>query len=126
MGCTPVTASILSLRVIIIHNAGIALGKQLGCLRRDLEIINRQLSIRKELTQYQSDGLEALRIIYQQQKSMCEKRTRRVPDRIVSVSQHFARPIVRGKTGKTVEFGAKLDISVVAGWTRLEMHSFDT
>ena len=48
-----------------------------------------------------------------------------VPERIVSVSQPFIRPIVRGKAGKPVEFGAKLDISVVNGWTRLECCSFD-
>ena len=52
-------------------------------------------------------------------------RTHSVPDRIVSVSQPFVRPIVRGKAGKPVEFGAKLDISVVDGWTRLECCSFD-
>ena len=56
---------------------------------------------------------------------MYDNRTHRVPDRIVSVSQPFVRPIVRGKTGKPVEFGAKLDISVVDGWTRLECYSFD-
>ena len=37
----------------------------------------------------------------------------------------FVRLIVRGKAGKPVEFGAKLDISVVDGWTRLECCSFD-
>ena len=42
------------------------------------------------------------------------------------MSQPFVRPIVRGKAGKPVEFGAKLDISVVDGWTRLECCSFDT
>lgn len=41
------------------------------------------------------------------------------------MSQPFVRPIVRGKAGKPVEFGAKLDISVVDGWTRLEFCSFD-
>ena len=35
------------------------------------------------------------------------------------------RPIVRGKAKSPVEFGAKLDISVVNGFTRLEYHSFD-
>ena len=40
-------------------------------------------------------------------------------------SQPFVRPIVRGKAGKPVEFGAKLDISVVDGWTRLECCSFN-
>ena len=35
------------------------------------------------------------------------------------------RPIVRGKKKSSVEFGAKLDISVVDGFTRLDKHSFD-
>ena len=56
---------------------------------------------------------------------MCDNRTHSVPDRIVSVSQPFVRLIVRGKAGKPVEFGAKLDISVVDGWTRLDCCSFD-
>ena len=56
---------------------------------------------------------------------MYDNHTHSVADRIVSVSQPFVRPIVRGKAGKPVEFGAKLDISVVDGWTRLECFSFD-
>ena len=56
---------------------------------------------------------------------MYDNRTHSVPDRIVSVSQPFVRPIARGKAGNPVEFGAKLDISVVDGWTRLECCSFD-
>ena len=46
---------------------------------------------------------------------MYENGVHSVPDRIVSVSRPFIRPIVRGKAGKPVEFGAKLDISVVDG-----------
>ncbi len=56
---------------------------------------------------------------------MYDNHTHSVPDRIVSVSQPFIRPIVRGKAGKPVEFGAKLDISVSNGWARLEYWSFD-
>lgn len=37
----------------------------------------------------------------------------------------FVRPIVRGKAGKPIEFGMKLDISVVDGYTRLEYSSFE-
>ena len=69
--------------------------------------------------------LETLRKIYEQQKYMYDNHTHSVPDRIVSVSQPFIRPIVRGKAGKPVEFGAKLDISVSNGWARLEYWSFD-
>lgn len=56
---------------------------------------------------------------------MYDNHTHTVADRIVSVSQPFIRPIVRGKAAKPVEFGAKLDISVSDGWTRPECRSFD-
>lgn len=102
-----------------------AIGKQLSYLRRDLEAIDGKLSIGKVLTVRQTQRLNTIRTIYEQQKYMHDNRTHSVPDRIVSVSQPFVRPIVRGKAGKPVEFGAKLDISVVDGWTRLEYYSFD-
>lgn len=73
----------------------------------------------------QTERLDTIRTIYEQQKDMYDHRTHSVSDRIVSVSQPFMRPIVRGKAGEPVEFGAKLDISVVDGWTRLEVCSFD-
>ena len=56
---------------------------------------------------------------------MYDNHTHSVPDRIVSISQPWLRPIVRGKAKAPVEFGAKLDISVINGFTRLEYHSFD-
>lgn len=102
-----------------------AIGKQLGYLRRDLVAIDSKLSLGKSLTTRQSERLDTIRTIYEQQKYMYNNRTHSVSDRIVSVSQPFVRPIVRGKAGKPVEFGAKLDISVVDGWTRLEFCSFD-
>lgn len=102
-----------------------AIGKQLAYLRRDLQYIDNKLSIGKVLTERQMERLDTIRTIYEQQKYMYDNRTHSVPDRIVSVSQPFVRPIVRGKAGKPVEFGAKLDISVVDGWTRLEYCSFD-
>ena len=102
-----------------------AIGKQLAYLRRDLNAIDGKLSIGKNLPSRQAERLGTIRAIYEQQKYMYDNRTHSVPDRIVSVSQPFVRPIVRGKAGKPVEFGAKLDISVVDGWTRLECCSFD-
>lgn len=102
-----------------------AIGKQLSYLRRDLEIIDVKLSCGKLLNTRQTERLNTIRTIYEQQKYMYDNHTHSIPDRIVSVSQPFVRPIVRGKAGKPVEFGAKLDISVVDGWTRLEFCSFD-
>ena len=102
-----------------------AIGKQLTYLRRDLDAIDGKLSLGKSLTTRQTERLDTIRTIYEQQKYMYDNRIHSVPDRIVSVSQPFVRPIVRGKAGRPVEFGAKLDISVVDGWTRLEYCSFD-
>ncbi len=102
-----------------------AIGKQLAYLRRDLNAIDGKLSLGKNLPPRQAERLDTIRAVYEQQKYMYDNRTHSVPDRIVSVSQPFVRPIVRGKAGKPVEFGAKLDISVVDGWTRLERCSFD-
>ena len=102
-----------------------AIGKQLGYLRRDLDAIDDKLSFGKSLTTRQMERLDTIRTIYEQQKYTYDNRTHSVPDRIGSVSQPFVRPIVRGKAGKPVEFGAKLDISAVDGWTRLECCSFD-
>ena len=102
-----------------------AIGKQLSYLRRDLDAIDSKLSLGKILNARQTERLDTIRTIYEQQKYMYDHHTHSVPDRIVSVSQPFVRPIVRGKAGKPVEFGTKLDISVVDGWTRLEFCSFD-
>ena len=102
-----------------------AIGKQLSYLRRDLKAIDDKLLLGKPLTARQVERLNTLRTIYEQQTYLYDNRTHSVPDRIVSVSQPFVRPIVRGKAGKPAEFGAKLDVSVVDGWTRLEYCSFD-
>jgi len=48
-----------------------------------------------------------------------------VQDRIVSISQPYVRPIVRGKSKAPVEFGAKIDLSIENGLGRLEKISFD-
>ena len=102
-----------------------AIRKQLNYLKRDLEAIDARLSSGKQLAGRQAERLHTLRRIYEQQKYMYDTKVHSIPERIVSVSQPFVRPIVRGKAGKPVEFGAKLDISVVNGWTRLECCSFE-
>lgn len=90
----------------------------------DLGAIDGKLSLGKALSARQAQRLDTIRTIYEQQKYMYDHHTHHVSDRIVSVSQHFIRPIVCGKAGKPVEFDAKLDISAVDGWTWLECCSF--
>ena len=43
---------------------------------------------------------------------MYDNKVHSVPDRIVSISQPYIRPIVRRKAKAPVEFGAKLDLSI--------------
>lgn len=102
-----------------------SIGKQLGYLARNLGHIDTMLTSGKTLSPRQMERLAAIRKVYEQQKYMYDNRCHSVPNRIVSLSRPFLRPIVRGKAKAPVEFGAKLDISVVNGWTRLEVLSFD-
>ena len=53
-----------------------------------------------------------IRKLYDQQKYMFDHRTHRVEGRIVSISQLYIRPIVRGKAKAPVDFGAKYDVSI--------------
>ena len=102
-----------------------AIGKQLGYLKRNIGHIEKMLADGKDLTSKFQEKFSTIKTIYAQQKEMYDTRTHSVKDRIVSLSQPWLRPIVRGKAKAKVEFGVKLDISVCDGWTRLERHSFD-
>ncbi len=50
--------------------------------------------------------------LFAQQWEMHQNRSRRCDNRIVSISQPYVRPIVRGKVNKSVEFGSKLSASL--------------
>ncbi len=56
---------------------------------------------------------------------MYQTKTHRVEDRIVSLHQPHVRPIVRGKAGAAMEFGAKVAISLENGYSRIEKLSWD-
>jgi len=74
----------------------------------------------------QQERLHVIEKVYEQQKYMYDNHTHTVKDRIVSISQPYIRPIVRGKVKDPVEFGAKLDMSLdEKGMARLERISFD-
>ena len=99
--------------------------QQLGYLGRNLRTIEKMLENKEPLPNRLARKLEILQIVYQQQKTMYETKTHKVENRIVSISCPYIRPIIRGKAKAPVEFGAKLDISVAEGYTRLETFSFD-
>ena len=103
-----------------------AIKQQLQYIRRDMGYVEAFLSDGVELTSKQAARLSVLRQVYEQQQYMYENNTHSVSDRIVSISQPYIRPIVRGKAAAPVEFGAKLDLSIDEnGMARLEKLSFD-
>lgn len=63
--------------------------------------------------------------IYRQQLWLYENKKKSIDDRIVSLNQPHVRPIVRGKAGKTVEFGAKLSASYFEGYVFLDRISWN-
>ena len=63
--------------------------------------------------------------VYRQQLLMYENKKQSIPNRIVSLKQPHIRPIVRGKAGKSVEFGAKLSASCRNGYVFLDRISWD-
>jgi hypothetical protein len=64
--------------------------------------------------------------LYAQQWEMYCNKSRRCDDSIVSISQPYVRPIVRGKVNKSVEFGSKLSVSLTdAGLARVDHLRWD-
>lgn len=104
--------------------------QQLGCLQRNLKAIDRLLENPNalpltELSRRQNKDLLVCRELYRQQQQMYDTKTQRVDDRIVSIHQPHVRPIKRGKAGRDTEFGAKLSVSVVDGFSFLDRLSWD-
>lgn len=73
---------------------------------------------------YLQDRLQVIPVVYAQQREMYENHTHICKDRIVSLEQPFVRPINRGKRPNPTEFGQKLHLSVVDGYTYLEQTSW--
>ncbi len=104
--------------------------QQLGFLRRNFQAIDRLLENPKALplsclSRRMYQNLLVCRELYRQQLEMFENHSQRIDDRIVSVSQPHVRPIKRGKAGRDTEFGAKLSLSVIDGFSFVDRLSWD-
>ena len=91
--------------------------QQLQYLRRNLGHIEQLLAhwppgVKLPLPRWLLSRYWVLQHVYDQQWEMYRNQRRRCDDRIVSISQPYVRPIVRGKQNKAVEFGAKLSVSL--------------
>ncbi len=104
-----------------------AIGKQLNYLRRNLSTIDSllQLDGHGALSNRQIKDLDTIRILFDQQKEMYQNKKHQIENRIVSIAQPHVRPIVRGKARAETEFGAKVAISMVDGYTFIDHLSWD-
>ena len=104
-----------------------AIRKQLGYLKRNLHTLDIMASEGrlKPLSKRLYRLVLVIKELYRQQVWMYENRSHRIADRIVSIYQPPVRPIVRGKAQSPVEFGAKLSVSLVDGFSFVDTLSWD-
>lgn len=93
-------------------------------IKQQLQYLRRNLGHIAQLLEYWPPGTAiplprwllhrywVIQHVYAQQWEMHQNKTRRCDHRIVSISQPYVRPIIRGKLNKPVEFGAKLSVSL--------------
>jgi IS5 family transposase len=105
-----------------------AIKKQLQYIKRNLAHIEQLIesgATLENLNKKQYKTLLVLTEVYRQQQWLFDNNKQSIEDRIVSLSQPHIRPIVRGKAGKSVEFGAKLSASCFEGYVFLDRMSWD-
>jgi transposase, IS5 family len=104
-----------------------AIKKQLQYIKRNLETIDKiagEVGL-EVLSKKHYRLLLVVTEVNRQQLDMYENNQNRIDDRIVSLTQPHVRPIVRGKAGTPVEFGAKLSASCVNGYVFLDRISWN-
>lgn len=100
--------------------------KQLAYITRDIKYLENYMECGYAPTSKEISLLMTIYKLYEQQQYMYQNKVHSVENRIVSITQPWIRPIVRGKTKTPVEFGAKFDLSVDDnGLGRIEKISYD-
>lgn len=102
--------------------------QQLQYVQRDIKSVNKLMDIPGRTIRLKKRDrvlLETILKIYEQQKSMYDNKTHKCEHRIVNLYQPHVRPIVRGKDKAKTEFGAKIDISEVNGFCRIDHFSWE-
>ena len=99
----------------------------LGKILAETRKVCREHESEDILTNKETNVIEIITKVYRQQKNHFENDNSResIPDRIVSISKPYVRPIVRGKEVKNVEFGAKCNNIQVDGISFIEKLSFN-
>lgn len=105
-----------------------AIRSQLQYVRRNLDSITKQVEQGANLSKLCKELYRKLPVIselYRQQKQMYDQNKNSCDDRIVSISQPHLRPIVRGKERTKVEFGAKVAIALIGGFSFIIKLGYD-
>ena len=99
----------------------------LGKILKEIRKMEREHAGAEVLTDKERKTIGIVTKVYRQQSNHFESGNPResIPDRIVSVSKPYVRPIVRGKEVKSVEFGAKCNNIQVDGISFIEKLSFN-
>ena len=99
----------------------------LGKILKELRKMDRMEADSKVLTDKEKKLIDTITKVYRQQESHFASGDTResIPNRIVSISKPYVRPIVRGKDVKSVEFGAKCNNIQVDGVSFIEKLSFN-
>jgi hypothetical protein len=105
-----------------------AIAKQLQYIKRNLFQIEKLINSGADLSKLSPRKYKMLLVVtevYRQQLWMYQNEPTRIDERIVSITQPHLRPIVRGKAGKQVEFGAKISVSCFDNYVFLDHLSWD-
>lgn len=101
-----------------------AIGSQLRCIEQATKRLEELKTLvpdyEKRFPTWLHRRLAVIPLVYAQQKEMYDSHTHKCENRIVSLEQPHVRPIQRGKRPNPTEFGQKLHLSVVDGFTFLE------
>jgi hypothetical protein len=97
-------------------------GKQLTYLGRNIRSIHRLLDKyeRMPLDGVQYKYFLVIQTVHLQQEQMHQTHQKSIEHRIVSIHQPHVRPMVRGKRNSKVEFGAKINVSLMNGFAFLD------
>jgi len=103
-------------------------------IKAQLQYLRRNFTtIEKQLDSYVDFPLEykllrkywIIQTLFAQQYEMYHTKSHQVADRIVSIHEPHVRPIVRGKSRSKTEFGAKIHVTMLDGFSFLDTISWD-
>lgn len=104
-----------------------AIKQQLGYVRRNIKTIHAllDLSSPKAMKPEEYRYLWIVQEVYRQQLQMHKQKVHQADHRIVSLHQPHVRPMVRGKANAMTEFGSKILLTLMNGYSFLEELSWE-